>query len=374
MGEAACRVAKAAGYVNAGTVEFLVDAERNFYFLEMNTRLQVEHPVTEMVTGIDLVREQLRVAAGEPLGYAQKDVTWKGWAIECRINAEDPFGGWLPSPGTITGLRAASGPGVREDSGAYEGYTVPRFYDTLMAKLIVWGADRATAIERMLRALGEYKVVGVRTTHSRARAHHRPSRLPRRAPVDRAAGAHPARPARARRPPCVDRADRRRPGRVRAHPPHDARGRAAGGRAERVGARRAAGSARVKYVATLDGTSHVVEVAGGDGRYRLAIGDDVWDVDARLTAQGIYSLLIGGVSYVADVVDREGTCLVDVGGEAYEVLVEEQTRWIIRTRGGPPAPGPGRRCGRRCRGRSRMSRSGRATGCRPATRWWSSRP
>ncbi len=164
MGEAACRVAKAAGYVNAGTVEFLVDAERNFYFLEMNTRLQVEHPVTEMVTGIDLVREQLRVAAGEPLGYAQRDVTWKGWAIECRINAEDPFGGWLPSPGTITGLRAASGPGVREDSGAYEGYTVPRFYDTMIAKLIVWGIDRPTAVERMLRALGEYKVVGVRTT------------------------------------------------------------------------------------------------------------------------------------------------------------------------------------------------------------------
>jgi acetyl-CoA carboxylase, biotin carboxylase subunit len=164
MGEAACRVAKAAGYVNAGTVEFLVDADRNFYFLEMNTRLQVEHPVTEMVTGIDLVREQLRIAAGEPLGYTQRDVAWKGWAIECRVNAEDPFGGWLPSPGTITGLRAAGGPGVREDSGAYEGYTVPRFYDTLLAKLIVWGADRPTAVERMLRALGEYKVVGVRTT------------------------------------------------------------------------------------------------------------------------------------------------------------------------------------------------------------------
>ena len=164
MGEAACRVAAAAGYVNAGTVEFLVDAERRFYFLEMNTRLQVEHPVTEMVTGLDLVREQLRIAAGEPLGYRQADVTWKGWAIECRINAEDPFGGWLPSPGTITGLRAASGPGVREDSGAYEGYTVPRWYDTLLAKLIVWGADRPTALARMLRALGEYQVVGVRTT------------------------------------------------------------------------------------------------------------------------------------------------------------------------------------------------------------------
>ena len=164
MGEAACRLAAAAGYVNAGTVEFLVDADRNFYFLEMNTRLQVEHPVTEMVTGIDLVREQLRVAQGEPLGYQQGDIEWRGAAIECRINAEDPFAGWLPSPGTITGLRAASGPWVRDDSGVYEGYTVPRYYDTLLAKLIVWGADRAAAIDRMARALAEYKVVGVRTT------------------------------------------------------------------------------------------------------------------------------------------------------------------------------------------------------------------
>jgi acetyl-CoA carboxylase biotin carboxylase subunit len=164
LGEAACRLARAAGYVNAGTVEFLVDAERNFYFLEMNTRLQVEHPVTELVTGIDLVREQLRIAAGERLGYGQEDVTWRGSAIECRINAEDPFGGWLPSPGKITGLRPAAGAWVRDDSGVYEGYTVPRFYDTMMAKLIVWGADRPTAIARMLRALGEYHVAGVRTT------------------------------------------------------------------------------------------------------------------------------------------------------------------------------------------------------------------
>ena len=164
MGEAACRVARAAGYVNAGTVEFLVDADKNFYFLEMNTRLQVEHPVTEMVTGIDLVAEQLRIATGEPLSLRQADVGWRGWAIECRINAEDPFAGWLPSPGTITGLRAASGPWVRDDSGAYEGYTVPRFYDTLISKLIVWGADRAVACERMSRALAEYKIVGVRTT------------------------------------------------------------------------------------------------------------------------------------------------------------------------------------------------------------------
>jgi acetyl-CoA carboxylase, biotin carboxylase subunit len=164
LGEAACRIAGAAGYVNAGTVEFLVDADRSFYFLEMNTRLQVEHPVTEMVTGIDLVREQLRIAAGEPLGFAQADVAVRGAAIECRINAEDPFGGWMPSPGKITGLRAATGPWVRDDSGAYEGYTVPRFYDTLLAKLVVWGADRPAAIQRMARALSEYKVVGILTT------------------------------------------------------------------------------------------------------------------------------------------------------------------------------------------------------------------
>src|SRR5213593_1465541 len=164
LGEAACRIAKAAGYVNAGTVEFLVDADRSFYFLEMNTRLQVEHPVTEMVTGIDLVREQLRIAAGEPLALAQADVAWRGWAIECRVNAEDPFAGWLPSPGTITALHAPSGPWVRDDSGVYAGYTVPRYYDTLLSKLIVWGADREAACERMARALAEYRVVGVRTT------------------------------------------------------------------------------------------------------------------------------------------------------------------------------------------------------------------
>jgi acetyl-CoA carboxylase biotin carboxylase subunit len=145
-------------------VEFLVDGDLNFYFLEVNTRLQVEHQVTEFVTGIDLVREQLRIAAGEPLGYGQGDVRWRGHAIECRINAEDPFAGWLPSPGTLTGLRAPQGPWVRDDSGVYEGYTIPRHYDTLLAKLIVWGADRPAAIDRMSRALAEYKVAGVRTT------------------------------------------------------------------------------------------------------------------------------------------------------------------------------------------------------------------
>src|SRR4030095_13869259 len=164
LGEAACRIAAAAGYVHAGTVEFPGDVGRNFSLLEMNTRLQVEHGVTELVTGIDLVREQLRVAAGEALSYKQADVVLRGAAIECRINAEDPFSGWMPSPGAITGLRAANGPWVRDDSGAYEGYTVPRFYDTLLAKLMVWGVDRATAISRMGRALAEYKVVGILTT------------------------------------------------------------------------------------------------------------------------------------------------------------------------------------------------------------------
>jgi acetyl-CoA carboxylase biotin carboxylase subunit len=164
MGEAACQVAAAVGYVNAGTVEFLVDRDRNFYFLEMNTRLQVEHPVTELVTGRDLVRDQLRIAAGEKLGFGQDDVALHGWAIECRVNAEDPFAGFIPSPGKVVGLRAPGGPWVRDDTGVYAGCTIPRFYDTLMAKLIVWGPDRDAAIARMARALGEYTVAGVQTT------------------------------------------------------------------------------------------------------------------------------------------------------------------------------------------------------------------
>jgi acetyl/propionyl-CoA carboxylase alpha subunit len=124
----------------------------------------VEHPVTEAVTGRDLVKDQLRLAAGDPLGFTQDEVTWRGWAIECRINAEDPFAGFLPSPGRVASLRPAGGPWVRDDSGVYAGYAIPRFYDTLMAKLIVWGDDRETATARMARALGEYKVVGVETT------------------------------------------------------------------------------------------------------------------------------------------------------------------------------------------------------------------
>jgi len=153
-----------AGYVNAGTVEFLVDQHLNFYFLEMNTRLQVEHPVTEMVVGIDLVKEQLRIAAGEPLAWRQEDVRLRGAALECRIYAEDPANNFFPSPGLIRRLQAPRGPGVRSDSGAYQGWTVPLEYDPLLAKLIVWGSDRAEAVARMRRALDEYEVFGIETT------------------------------------------------------------------------------------------------------------------------------------------------------------------------------------------------------------------
>jgi acetyl-CoA carboxylase biotin carboxylase subunit len=164
MGDTAVEIGKRAGYWNAGTVEFLLDADRNFYFLEVNARLQVEHPVTELVTGLDLVREQIRVAAGEPLGFTQADVQPRGAAVECRISAEDPARDFFPSPGLITALRVPSGPGVRDDSGVYEGWRVPLDYDPLMAKLIVWGRDRQEAIARLRRALSEYQVSGVETS------------------------------------------------------------------------------------------------------------------------------------------------------------------------------------------------------------------
>ena len=163
MGRSAVRIARLAGYTNAGTVEFLMDRKRNFYFLEMNTRLQVEHPVTEMVVGIDLVKEQLRIAAGEKLSLRQQDVRLRGAALECRLYAEDPANNFFPSPGLITRLRTPSGPGVREDSGIYEGWRVPLEYDPLLSKLIVWGTDRREAIARMSRALGEYHLDGIQT-------------------------------------------------------------------------------------------------------------------------------------------------------------------------------------------------------------------
>jgi acetyl-CoA carboxylase, biotin carboxylase subunit len=163
MGEVAVRVAKAAGYANAGTIEFLADVEGSFYFLEMNTRLQVEHPVTELVTGLDLVQLQIRVAAGEKLPFHQQDIRNRGHAIECRIYAEDPANDYFPSPGEITILSEPSGPGIRVDSGIYQGWSVPIEYDPLLAKLIGYGESREQAIGRLTRALDDYVVGGVKT-------------------------------------------------------------------------------------------------------------------------------------------------------------------------------------------------------------------
>ena len=174
MGETAVRVAKAIGYVNAGTVEFLLDKDNNFYFLEMNTRLQVEHAVTEMVTGVDIVKEQLAIASGRRIRYRQEDIVPKGWAIECRITAEDPYNGFLPSSGRVTMLQEPTGPGVRVESGIYEGFEVTPYYDPMIAKLIAWGETRAEAILRMRRALREYRIGGIQTSipfHQRIMEH-----------------------------------------------------------------------------------------------------------------------------------------------------------------------------------------------------------
>jgi acetyl-CoA carboxylase biotin carboxylase subunit len=162
--KAAICLAHAAGYVNAGTMEFLVDQNGNYYFLEANTRLQVEHPVTELVTGLDLVQLQIRIAAGERLSLTPEDIAPRGAALECRVYAEDPFRGFLPAPGPITGLREPGGPGVRVDSGIYEGWTVPAAYDPLIAKVSTWGRDRAQALRRMRRVLREYHIQGIPTT------------------------------------------------------------------------------------------------------------------------------------------------------------------------------------------------------------------
>lgn len=164
LGEAAVAGAHGVGYYSAGTIEYIVDEDLNFYFMEMNTRIQVEHPVTETVTGIDIVREQIRIAAGEHLGYTQKDIELSGHAIECRINAEDPFQNFMPSAGNISALNQPGGPGVRIDSHIYEGYNMPPYYDSLLAKLIVYGENRYEAISRLRRALSEYTIEGVSTT------------------------------------------------------------------------------------------------------------------------------------------------------------------------------------------------------------------
>lgn len=164
MGEVAVQVAREVGYTNAGTIEFLLDAQGNFYFMEANTRLQVEHCVTEAVTGVDIVKEQLRIAAGRRLRLRQEDVRIRGWAIECRITAENPYNNFWPSIGRITGLYEPTGPGVRLDSGVYEGFEVSPYYDSLIGKLVTWGQTRAEAILRMRRALEDYRIIGIKTT------------------------------------------------------------------------------------------------------------------------------------------------------------------------------------------------------------------
>ena len=163
MGAVAVKAAQAVDYHNAGTIEFLLDKDKNFYFLEMNTRLQVEHPITETVTGVDIVKEQLRIARGRPLRLKQRSIKQKGWAIECRITAEDPFNNFIPSTGKIIRHDRPTGPGVRIDSGLYEGFEITPYYDSLIGKLICWGETRAEAILRMRRALEEYRIVGVKT-------------------------------------------------------------------------------------------------------------------------------------------------------------------------------------------------------------------
>lgn len=163
MGEVAVAAAKAVNYVNAGTIEFLLDRDKNFYFLEMNTRLQVEHPVTELVTGIDIVQEQLRIARGRKLRWKQEDIKIQGWAIECRINAEDPYNNYLPSTGTITTSRLPTGPGVRVDTGVFSGFEITPYYDSMISKLVCYGETRGEAVLRMRRALNEYRIMGVKT-------------------------------------------------------------------------------------------------------------------------------------------------------------------------------------------------------------------
>lgn len=163
MGDAAVKAAKAAGYENAGTIEFLLEKSGNFYFMEMNTRIQVEHPVTEWVTGVDLVKEQIRIASGQKLSYTQEDIKLTGHAIECRINAENPEKGFRPSPGTITDMYLPGGKGIRIDSAIYSGYTIPPYYDSMVAKLIVWAKNRQEAIHKMQSALGEVIIEGIDT-------------------------------------------------------------------------------------------------------------------------------------------------------------------------------------------------------------------
>ena len=298
MGRAAVAAARAVAYRGAGTCEFLVDARSNFYFLEMNTRVQVEHPITEMITGVDIVKTGIRIAAGEPLGFTQDDVAIRGWAIECRICAEDPDKSFLPSPGKIVGYRAPSGPGVRVDSGASAGSDVTVHYDPMIAKLVCWGADRPEAIARMRRALAEFVVKGVKTSiplHRRVLEHpsfvagHYDTSL-----IEVELGARPA---------------------------------AAANDPERevalLVAAIARGGAPSSCELALDKVAHRVSVESADGsRYRARIdGGPLFEVDLVPAPRSGHSVLIAGRQYEAGVDARAtGRLEVNVGARVFDLV------------------------------------------------------
>ena len=355
MGELAVALVKRTGYVNAGTLEFLVDEDRDPWFLEMNTRLQVEHPVTEMVTGVDLVKAQIRIAQGEPLAFRQEDLRQRGHAIECRVYAEDPDAGFLPSPGTILALRVPGGPGVRDDSGVYEGWTVPIDYDPLLSKLVVWAESRDEALRRMRRAVAEYRVVGVKTTlplFERVLAH--PAFVAGdfdTSFVDTALAAGKARRGReveiavavaAIRAYEERRAARLSPGAGAAA----ASAWGAAGRREAHGSR--AGEPGLIFDATVEGRTIRVEVRGGDGRYSLSLDGSPLEVDLVPTGRHFASLLVAGESHEVGIEKRPEGFVVQFPGDAVSVDLAEAARGAsapARRAHGPArltAPMPGR--------------------------------
>ena len=304
------RAAQAVNYVNAGTIEFLVDKDKNFYFLEMNTRLQVEHPVTEMVTGIDIVKEQIRIARGRCLRHNQEDIHPNGWAIECRINAEDPYNNFIPSTGRITHTLLPTGPGVRVDTGVYIGFEVSPYYDSLISKLIVWGDTRGEAILRMRRALEEYKILGVHSNipfHQRLMDSHRfmggqydtrfveerfsieeaeegkeVSPRYRRHPGD--AGGTPADGTRR----TCDPAQRARHQQLEMAEPV--------GEAEEI---------TMKYVTTIEGREYLVDILD---EHRVSVDGSIHQMDFMPVGdQQVYSLVVNGKSVDANVYPNDDT-------------------------------------------------------------------